>query len=92
MLHMNRVLGQVLRLCKVLLSTGEFCVAVIVSYIMVSVWAVFAVHDTASAALLGNLPNEAAMVHLQDFVKTSLTRLLKILRLYVSARHEPCVL
>lgn len=60
---------------------------------MVSVWAVFAVRDTVSAALLGNLPNEAAMAHLQDFfVKTSLTRLLKIFRLYVSSRHEPCVL
>lgn len=35
------------------------------SYIMVSVWAVFAVRDTASAALLGN--NEAATAHLKDF-------------------------
>lgn len=42
--------------------------AVTVSYIMVSVWAVFAVRDTASAALLGNLPNEAAMAHLQEFL------------------------
>ncbi len=47
-------------------------VCVIVSYIVVAVWAVFAVHDRASAALLGNLPNEAAMVHLQDFCKDEL--------------------
>ncbi len=49
-------------------------VCVIVSYILVAVLAVFAVRETASAALLGNLPNEAAMVHLQDFCKDELVR------------------
>lgn len=43
-------------------------------YIVVSVWAVFAVRDTVSAALLGILPNEAAVAHLQDFCKDELLR------------------
>lgn len=37
-------------------------------YAMVAVWAVFAVRDTASAAV-GNLPNEAEVVYQQDFCK-----------------------